>query len=178
MADAAQPDHPRQVAEAALAHKGRNQIEAAYRRTDLFEHRRRLMGELGGLLSWRARRPGDRQCARSSKLSRRWRLRQQCRHSTLGSARLAAELNRPRNWIKPRRCCAPPPIAPRPSWTCHSRQLQSTISLRWTSSEAVTRQNEAAFYSTASRRKLWLPVATGGAKTSSALPAQPAAWWG
>ena len=128
-------------------------------------------------LSWRARRPGDRQCARSSNLSRRWRLRQQCRHSTLGSARLAAELNRPRNWIKPRRCCAPPPIAPRPSWTCHSRQLQSTISLRWTSSEAVTRQNEAAFYSTASRRKLWLPVATGGAKTSSALPAQPP-WWG
>ena len=37
-------------------------------------------------LSWRARRPGDRQCARSSNLSRRWRLRQQCRHSTLGSA--------------------------------------------------------------------------------------------
>ena len=43
-------------------------------------------GGLGSLLSWRVRRPGDRQCARSSNLSRRWRLRQQCRHSTLGSA--------------------------------------------------------------------------------------------
>ena len=29
--------------EAALAHVARNQVEAAYRRTDLFERRRRLM---------------------------------------------------------------------------------------------------------------------------------------
>ncbi len=33
-------DHPREVVEAALAHKVRNQIEAAYRRTDLFERGR------------------------------------------------------------------------------------------------------------------------------------------
>ena len=86
MADAAQPDHPRQVAEAALAHKVRNQIEAAYRRTDLFERRRRLMGDWAAYLAGELGGPGDRQCARSSNLSRRWRLRQQCRHSTLGSA--------------------------------------------------------------------------------------------
>ena len=36
-------DHPREVVEAALAHRVRNQIEAAYRRTDLFERRRKLM---------------------------------------------------------------------------------------------------------------------------------------
>ena len=36
-------DHPREVVEAALAHTVRNQVEAAYRRTDLFERRRRLM---------------------------------------------------------------------------------------------------------------------------------------
>ena len=34
-----------EVAEAALAHKVRNQIEAAYRRSDLFERRRRLMDD-------------------------------------------------------------------------------------------------------------------------------------
>ena len=32
-------DHPREVAEAALAHRVRNPIEAAYRRTDQFERR-------------------------------------------------------------------------------------------------------------------------------------------
>ena len=42
---AEETDHPREVAEAALAHKVRNPIEAAYRRTDLFERRRRLMDE-------------------------------------------------------------------------------------------------------------------------------------
>ena len=42
---AEETDHPREVAEAALAHKVRNQIEAAYRRTDLFERRRRLMAD-------------------------------------------------------------------------------------------------------------------------------------
>lgn len=36
-------DHPREVIEAALAHVVRNKVEAAYRRTDLFERRRRLM---------------------------------------------------------------------------------------------------------------------------------------
>ena len=40
---AEETDHPREVAEAALAHMVRNPVEAAYRRTDLFERRRRLM---------------------------------------------------------------------------------------------------------------------------------------
>ena len=40
---AEETDHPREVAEAALAHKVRNPIEAACQRTDLFERRRRLM---------------------------------------------------------------------------------------------------------------------------------------
>ena len=35
-------DHPREVIEAALAHVVRNQVEAAYARSDLFERRRRL----------------------------------------------------------------------------------------------------------------------------------------
>jgi integrase len=34
---------PREVAEAALAHTLENKVEAAYRRTDLFEKRRSLM---------------------------------------------------------------------------------------------------------------------------------------
>ena len=40
---AEETDHPREVVEAALAHVVRNKVEAAYRRTDLFERRRRLM---------------------------------------------------------------------------------------------------------------------------------------
>lgn len=36
-------DFPREVAEAALAHIVSNQVEAAYRRGDLFEKRRKLM---------------------------------------------------------------------------------------------------------------------------------------
>ena len=36
---------PREVVEAALAHTVRNPTEAAYARSDLFEHRRRLMDE-------------------------------------------------------------------------------------------------------------------------------------
>ena len=38
-------DHPREVIEVALAHVVRNKVEAAYRRTDLFERRSRLMDE-------------------------------------------------------------------------------------------------------------------------------------
>ena len=38
-------DHPREVIEAALAHAVRNQTEAAYARSDLFERRRRLMDD-------------------------------------------------------------------------------------------------------------------------------------
>ena len=51
-------DHPREVAEAALAHKVRNPIEAAYRRTDLFERRRRLMDDWTAYLAG-ARRDSD-----------------------------------------------------------------------------------------------------------------------
>ena len=38
-------DHPREVVEAALAHRVRDQTEAAYARSDLFERRRRLMDD-------------------------------------------------------------------------------------------------------------------------------------
>lgn len=38
-------DHPREVAEMALAHTITNKVEAAYRRGDLFEKRRRLMDD-------------------------------------------------------------------------------------------------------------------------------------
>ncbi len=38
-------NHPREVVEAALAHKVRNPVEAAYARSDLFERRRRLMDD-------------------------------------------------------------------------------------------------------------------------------------
>ncbi len=40
---AEETDHPREVVEAALAHVVKNKVEAAYRRSDLFERRRRLM---------------------------------------------------------------------------------------------------------------------------------------
>ena len=42
---AKETDHPREVSEAALAHKVGNPIEAAYRRTGRFECRRRLMDD-------------------------------------------------------------------------------------------------------------------------------------
>ena len=47
---AEETDHPREVAEAALAHRVRNPIEAAYRRTDLFERRRVLMDQWAAYL--------------------------------------------------------------------------------------------------------------------------------
>ena len=53
---AEETDHPREVAEAALAHMVRNQVEAAYRRTDLFERRRRLMDDWGRIWPERADR--------------------------------------------------------------------------------------------------------------------------
>ena len=43
--------HPREVIEAALAHTVRNQTEAAYARSDLFERRRRLMDDWSIYLS-------------------------------------------------------------------------------------------------------------------------------
>ena len=42
---AEETDHPREVVEAALAHVVKNKVEAAYRPTDLFERRRRLMDD-------------------------------------------------------------------------------------------------------------------------------------
>jgi integrase len=38
-------NYPREVAEAALAHQIEDKVEAAYRRGDLFEKRRRMMAE-------------------------------------------------------------------------------------------------------------------------------------
>ena len=42
---AEETNHPREVIEAALAHVVQNRVEAAYRRTDLFDRRRRLMDD-------------------------------------------------------------------------------------------------------------------------------------
>ena len=53
-------DHPREVIESALGHVVRNQTEAAYARSDLFERRRRLMND------WM------RYLARAPEGSRRW----------------------------------------------------------------------------------------------------------
>ena len=44
-------DTPRSVAEAALAHVNRNQVEAAYLRSDLFDRRRQLMDQWGTYLT-------------------------------------------------------------------------------------------------------------------------------
>ena len=43
-------DHPREVIEAALAHVVQDRVEAAYRRTDLFARRRRLMNDWAAYL--------------------------------------------------------------------------------------------------------------------------------
>ncbi len=48
---AEETDYPREVSEAALAHKVGSQIEAAYRRSDLFERRRRLMDDWASYLA-------------------------------------------------------------------------------------------------------------------------------
>ena len=44
-------DHPQEVIEAALAHVVQNRVEAAYRRTDLFDRRRRLMNDWAAYLA-------------------------------------------------------------------------------------------------------------------------------
>ena len=44
-------DAPREVCELALAHVNTNSIEAAYRRTDLFERRRELMERWAAFLA-------------------------------------------------------------------------------------------------------------------------------
>ena len=48
---AEETDHPREVVEAALAHVVQNKVEAAYRRTDLFERRRRLLEDWASYLA-------------------------------------------------------------------------------------------------------------------------------
>ena len=48
---AEETDHPREVIEAALAHVVQNKVEAAYARSDLFERRRRLMGDWAAYLN-------------------------------------------------------------------------------------------------------------------------------
>ena len=47
---AEETDHPREVVEPALAHVVQNRVEAAYRRTDLFERRRVLMDDWAAYL--------------------------------------------------------------------------------------------------------------------------------
>ena len=54
---AEETDHPREVVEAALAHVVRNKVEAAYRRSDLFERRRRLMNDWAAYLTGQSRDP-------------------------------------------------------------------------------------------------------------------------
>ena len=48
---AEETDHPREVVEAALAHRVQNPVEAAYARSDLFERRRHLMDDWATYLS-------------------------------------------------------------------------------------------------------------------------------
>ena len=48
---AEETDHPREVVEAALAHTVRNAVEAAYRRSDLFQRRRRFMEDWAAYLA-------------------------------------------------------------------------------------------------------------------------------
>ena len=55
---AEETDHPREVVEAALAHVVKNKVEAAYRRTDLFE-RRRLMDGWVSYLAGESRQPAS-----------------------------------------------------------------------------------------------------------------------
>ena len=52
---AEETDHPREVVEAVLAHVVKNKVEAAYRRTDLFERRRRLMDDWASYLAGESR---------------------------------------------------------------------------------------------------------------------------
>ena len=54
---AEQTDAPHAVMEAALSHVIRNQVEAAYARSDLFERRRRLMDDWAGYLAGGSRGP-------------------------------------------------------------------------------------------------------------------------
>ena len=55
---AEETNHPREVVEAALAHVVQNKVEAAYRRTDLFERRRQLMDDWAAYLAGESRTGG------------------------------------------------------------------------------------------------------------------------
>ena len=59
--------HPREVIKAALAHVVGNKVEAAYARSDLFERRRRLMGD------WEPALPASARSGRDQRLRRRRR---------------------------------------------------------------------------------------------------------
>ena len=48
---AEETNHPREVVEAALAHRVKDKVEAAYARSTLFERRRRLMADWGAYLA-------------------------------------------------------------------------------------------------------------------------------
>ena len=48
---AEETNHPREVVEAALAHRVKDQVEAAYARSTLFERRRRLMADWAAYLA-------------------------------------------------------------------------------------------------------------------------------
>ena len=52
---AEETDHPREVVVEALAHVVKNKVEAAYRRTDLFERRRVLMEDWASYLAGESR---------------------------------------------------------------------------------------------------------------------------
>ncbi|NPD68932.1 integrase arm-type DNA-binding domain-containing protein [Lichenicola cladoniae] len=52
-------NYPREVAEAALAHTLRDRVEAAYRRSDLFDKRRQLLSEWEAFCARPARMTGD-----------------------------------------------------------------------------------------------------------------------
>ena len=54
---AEETDHPREVAEAALAHKVRSQAEAAYARSDLLDRRREVMQAWAAYLAGKRRDP-------------------------------------------------------------------------------------------------------------------------
>ena len=53
-------DAPREVCELALAHANSDRVEAAYRRSDLFERRRQLMDDWATYLTPPAERRGER----------------------------------------------------------------------------------------------------------------------
>ena len=48
---AEETNHPREVVEAALAHRVKDQVEASYARSTLFDRRRRLMADWGAYLT-------------------------------------------------------------------------------------------------------------------------------